>query len=313
MFPGIGQAQNTPYDLLHIHLTGAVRQRSKDIRKGAVPTLFQGIDCNDKANRTLFRQQVHIFQLVDLRRLDGNLLCWNVGCNQALAQFFKGRCIFCALGLRLKQHDGANVAATLFVGIFCVNFQCPLHLDGIMQHILLAVAIHHDDRQLDHVLAFQVNRIHNGDDVAFLSGRCRQIQHKAGIEVLQHLLAWVTARMVAFVHNDQRMQLINDLHQGGRVGIFQRHIRFAQCICQRNKAAVLLLGLEPLLLATERIVRQHHDGKLLVDRRDIEVLPHQKLFFGIHFYTAAKGNINFLAVRMCRVTQCSQGLGQDSI
>ena len=230
-----------------------------------------------------------------------------------MAQFFKGRCIFCALGLRLKQHDGANVAAALFVGIFCVNFQCPLHLDGIMQHILLAVAVHHNDRQLDHVLAFQVNRIHNGDDVAFLSGRCRQIQHKAGIEVLQHLLAWVTARMVAFVHNDQRMQLINDLHQGGRVGIFQRHIRFAQCICQRNKAAVLLLGLEPLLLATERIVRQHHDGKLLVDRRNIEVLPHQKLFFGIHFHTAAKGNINFLAVRMCWVTQCSQGLGQDSI
>ena len=189
MLPGVGQAQDAPNDLLHIHLTGSVRQRCKDVGKGAVPALLQCVDSNDEPDGAFGREQVCIFQLVDVGSLNGNLLCRNAVFYKDGANLLKGGSVLFALGLCLKQHDGADVAAT--VAIFChsLRFQNALHLDSVVQHIQLVVSVHYEYWQLDHVLLTQMNGIYNGDQVAFLGGSSSQIQHKAGVEIPKHLLA----------------------------------------------------------------------------------------------------------------------------
>ena len=73
----VGQAQHAPQNLLHIHRAGLVCDGGQDVGKGAVPALFQRIDGDDIANGAALRQQINIFQLVDVRSTDSNLLLGN--------------------------------------------------------------------------------------------------------------------------------------------------------------------------------------------------------------------------------------------
>ena len=73
----IGQAQNTPQNLLHIHLTGFVGKGSQNIGKGTVPALFQRVYRDDVPHRTVRGQQVHIFQLIHIGGADGNVFGGN--------------------------------------------------------------------------------------------------------------------------------------------------------------------------------------------------------------------------------------------
>ena len=66
--------------------------------------------------------------------------------------------------------------------------------------------------------------------------------------------------MVALVHDDKRVKLVDDLEQGGFVRFFNGAVGLAQHLCKRGKVAVLLIGFQDLLAATtERIVGQHHN------------------------------------------------------
>ena len=296
MLSGIGQAQDAPNDLLHIHLTGAVCQRCKDVGKGAVPALLQCVDRDNKSDGAVGREQVCIFQLVDVGGLNGDLLCRNAILYKDGAYLLKGGSVLFALGLCLKQHDGADVAAAVAVFCHSLRFQNALHLDGVVQHIQLVVAVHYEHRQLDHVLPAQMNGIHNGDQVAFLGGSSGQVQHKTGVEVPEHLLAQGTAGMVTLIHDHHRTKLVDDLQQGGGVGILHWVGGSAQSLRQLRQTAVLLPCLELLFFAPEGIVGQHQNGKLLGNGRDVEPCSRQQLVFGVDLHPAVERHINFLAV-----------------
>ena len=80
--------------------------------------------------------------------------------------------------------------------------------------------------------------------------------------------------MMAFIHNNHRIQPTNDLNQSGFVGIRQqerlvRHL-FGEC----GKVSVLLECLSSVLFAgTERIVAQYEDGELLNHSSRVKILP----------------------------------------
>ena len=178
----------------------------------------------------------------------------------------------------------------------------------------MTVPVVDDHRQLDHVLALELHRVHIGDNIALLFRRSGQIQNKAGIEVLQHFKAEIRPGVVALVHNDKRVKLIDNLEQGGFVRFLNGAVGLAKHLGKLGKIAVLLIGFQALLAApTERIIGQHHDGKLFGDGSGIEVLPVQKLLLGVDLHAPAKIHINFLTVGMLRVFKCFHRLRQDCV
>ena len=76
--------------------------------------------------------------------------------------------------------------------------------------------------------------------------------------------------MVALIHDYHRAKLVDDLQQGGGVGILHRVGGSAQSLRQLRQTAVLLPCLELLFLAPEGIVGQHQNRKLLGNGRDVE-------------------------------------------
>ena len=118
--------------------------------------------------------------------------------------------------------------------------------------------------------------------------------------------------MVALVHDDKRVKLIDDLEQGGFVRALNGAVRFSQYFGELREVAVFLKCLAPVLSAgAERIVVQHHDRKLLRDRRGVEVLTVQKLLLGVDLHTPAEIHINFLTVGVGRIFQGFRRLRQD--
>ena len=164
------------------------------------------------------------------------------------------------------------------------------------------------------MLRFQLHRIHIGDDVALLFGGGGQIQHKAGIKVCQHFQTEIGTGMVALVHNYQRVQLIDDLKQGGFVSILDGIFRLTQHFGELRQIAVFLIGFQPLFAAaTEGVIGEHHDGKLLRHRSGIEVLAVQQLLLGVYFHPAAEIHINFLPVIVIWVFEALDRLRQNCI
>ena len=120
--------------------------------------------------------------------------------------------------------------------------------------------------------------------------------------------------MVALVHNDKRVKLIDNLEQGGFVRFLNGAVGLAKHLGKLGKIAVLLIGFQALLAApTERIIGQHHDGKLFGNSSGIEVLPVQKLLLGVYLHAPAKIHINFLTVGMLRVFEGFHRLRQDCV
>ena len=178
----------------------------------------------------------------------------------------------------------------------------------------MTVPVVDDHRQLDHVLALELHRVHIGDNIALLFRGSGQIQNKAGIEVLQHFKAEIRPGVVALVHNHQRVKLIDNLEQGGFVRLFNGAVGLAKHLGELGKIAVLLIGFQALLAApTERIIGQYHDGKLFGDGSGIEVLPVQKLLLGVDLHAPAKIHINFLTVGMLCVFEGFHRLRQDCV
>ena len=57
------------------------------------------------------------------------------------------------------------------------------------------------------MLLLQLPRIHIGNDIAVASRRGREIQHKGGVQVVQHLHAQIRAGVVALVHDHHRFHV----------------------------------------------------------------------------------------------------------
>ena len=178
----------------------------------------------------------------------------------------------------------------------------------------MTVPVVNNHGQLDHVLALELHRVHIGDNVALLFRGSGQIQYEAGIEVFQHFKAEIRPGVVALVHNDKRVKLIDNLEQGGFVRFLNGAVGLAKHLGKLGKIAVLLIGFQALLAApTERIIGQHHDGKLFGDGSGIEVLSVQKLLLGVYLHAPAKIHVDFLTVGMLRVFKCFHRLRQDCV
>ena len=310
----MGQTENPSQNLLHVNLACLIGKGRKDIGKGAIPALFQRIDRDNIANRTAWGHQIGVFQLVHIGGSNGNLLGWNPGVHQLVPQFFKGCRVLLALRLCLKQRDRTDIFARLGVLRACDFFQFVPQVDCVNQHLGLAVPVIDNHGQLDHVFVFQLHRVHIGNDIALLFRRGGQIQHKAGIEVFQHFKAQFRPGMVALVHDDKRVKLIDNLEQGGFVRFLNGAVGLAKHLGKLGKIAVFLIGFQALLAAsTERIIGQHHDGKLFGDGCGIEVLTVQKLLLGIDLHAPAKIHVDFLTVGMLRVFEGFHRLRKDCV
>ena len=310
----MGQTEDTPQNLLHIHLTGFVGKGRKNIGKGAIPALFQRIDRDDIANRAIGRHQIHIFQFVHISRANGNLLCRDASVHQLVPQFFKGGSVLLAFWLCLEQGDGANIFARFGILRICKFFQLISQINSVNQHIGLTVPVVNNHGQLDHVLALELHRVHIGDNVALLFRRSGQIQYEAGIEVFQHFKAEIRPGVVALVHNHQRVKLVDNLEQGCFIRLFNGVVWLAKHLGKLGKIAVLLIGFQALLAApTERIIGQHHDGKLFGDGSGIEILAVQKLLLGVDLHAPAKIHVDFLTVGMLRVFEGFHRLHQNCV
>ena len=164
------------------------------------------------------------------------------------------------------------------------------------------------------MFVFKLHRVHIGDDIALLFRCGGQIQHKAGIEVFQHFKAQFRTGMVALVHDDKRVKLVDNLEQGGFVRFFNGAVRLAQHLCKRGKVAVLLIGFQDLLAApAEGIIGQHHNRQLLRNGGGIEVLTVQKLLLSVDLHTPAEIHVDLLTVGVGCVLQGFRRLRQNRI
>ena len=211
MLARMGQTENPSQNLFHVNLTCLIGKGRKNIGKGAVPALFQRIDRDNIPNRAVRGHQIDVFQLVHIGGADSNLLSGNPGVHQLVPQFFKSCRVLLALRLCLKQRDWTNIFPRLGVLRICNFFQLVPQVDCINQHLGLTVPVIDDNRQLYHVFVFKLHRVHIGDDIALLFRRGGQIQHKARIEIFQHFKAQFRPGMVALIHNDKRVKLIDNL------------------------------------------------------------------------------------------------------
>ena len=297
MLARMGQTENPSQNLLHVNLTCLIGKRRKDIGKGAIPALFQRIDRDNIANRAVWGHQIGVFQFVHIGGANSDLLGGDSLVHQFVPQLFKGGRVLLAFWLCLEQCDRTDIFARLGVLRACDFFQFVPQVDCINQHLGLAVPVIDDHGQLYHVFVFQLHRVHIGNDIALLFRRGGQIQHKAGIEVFQHFKAQFRPGMVALVHDDKRVKLVDNLEQGGFVRFFNGAVRLAQHFCKLGKVAVLLIGFQDLLAApTERIVGQHHNRQLLRYGGGVEVLTIQKLLLGVDLHAPAEIHVDFLTV-----------------
>ena len=234
--------------------------------------------------------------------------------HQLVPQFFKGCRVLLALRLCLKQRDRTDIFARLGVLRICNFFQFVPQVNRVNQHLRLAVPVIDDHGQFDHVFVFQLHRVHIGNDIALLFRRGGQVQHKAGIEVFQHFKAQFRPGMVALIHDDKRVKLVDNLEQGSFVRFFNGAVGLAQHLCKRGKIAVLLIGFQDLLAApTERIVGQHHNRQLLRYGGGVKVLTVQKLLLGVDLHAPAEIHVDFLTVGVGGVFQGFRRLRQNRV
>ena len=213
----------------------------------------------------------------------------------------------------LEQDNGTDIQPSLSLLGHGVLLQAAAKIDGIRHDLLLAAPIVDDDRQLDHVLPLQRHRVHITQDIALSGGRGCQIEHKARVEVLQHLPAQRTAGMMTLVHDHKGRKLIDDLQQGGFICVLHGVVGGAQRLGHRGETAVFLLCLQLLLASTEGVIGQHHDGKLLRHCGDVEILAAEKLFLGIDLHLPAESGVDFHSVGMIWVAERRQRLGQNGV
>ena len=166
MLFGIRLPEDSTENLLHVHGGRPVGKRSQNIGEGTVPALFQRIDCNDVPDWTVTAQQILAFQVVNIGRLDGDLILGNTHAHKHSLDFIVGIAVLTGARLRLEQNDGTDIRpARSFLGDG-VLLDTAAKLDRVLDHTLPRRAVINDNRQLDHVLFLQLARIHIGNDIA---------------------------------------------------------------------------------------------------------------------------------------------------
>ena len=308
--PGMGLTQDPAQNLLHVHLTGFIGKRRQNIGEGTIPALFQGVHGDDIADGAVLRHQVHVFQFIDGGRFDGDFTGGNADAHKPCPEFFKGGAVLLALGLSLEQDNGPDVRL-LFPRLF---LQRVPQVDSVRQHLLDPVPVVDDDRQLHHVLPFELHGVHIGDDVAFFPGRGGQVQHKAGVEIPQHLQAQLASGVVAFIHHNHGIQKADDLDQRRLVGVRQQEVRVLHPLGKARQIPVLLIRLAALLFAgTEGVVGQHHDGQLLHHVGGGELLSGQKLLLCVDLHPSAEIHLQLHPVGMPGIFEVLHRLLQNRI
>ena len=98
------------------------------------------------------------------------------------------------------------------------------------------------------MLLLQFAGVHIGDNVAVFSRRCRQIEYEGRIQIIQHLRAELRFCIVAFVHNNDRLQMAQHLNQRRIRRIGQQCIRIFEILCKAEQIAIFLIDLADVLL-----------------------------------------------------------------
>ena len=112
------------------------------------------------------------------------------------------------------------------------------------------------------MLLLQLTGVHIGDNVAVFSRRCRQIEYEGRIQIIQHLRAELRFCIVAFVHNNDRLQMAQHLNQRRIRRIGQQCIRIFEILCKAEQIAIFLIDLADVLLPAvnaQRAIAHHAD------------------------------------------------------
>ena len=205
----------------------------------------------------------------------------------------------------LKQHDGPDVAPAGFLLLLGLQLQVALQLQRRVNDFGQVVVVIDDDGQLHHVLLFERQRVHEADDVAVFARRGRQVEDEGGVQVLEHVHAQVTLRVVAFVDHHHWVQGLNHAHEGDILVVAQQRAEGLQ-------VAVFLVHLPVFLVfSPQGVEAEHHQAQLLLHAAGRKAAALQQGRFVVHFDAAGEVSADFLAVGMQRVAQAAQRLVQN--
>ena len=154
------------------------------------------------------------------------------------------------------------------------------------------------------MLLFQRPGIHIGKNVAVFPGRCRQVQDKGGIQIIQHFHAEVRPGIVAFVHDHNRLQMAQYLNQRRVRSVCQKRFRIFEKFCETIEISVFLIDLAHILLLAvnaQGAVAHNADRQHFPHRVRRKILPVQQHFLGVHADTPDKILIQSLPVRVIRI------------
>ena len=186
----------------------------------------------------------------------------NAHTDQHRLDFIKRIAVVSGARLRLKQYNGPNILPT---SRFCGNsflLNASSQLDGILNDTLPGGAVIYHYGELYHVLLLQLTGVHIGDNVAVFSRRCRQIEYEGRIQIIQHLRAELRFCIVAFVHNNDWLQMAQHLDQCRIRCIGQQRLRILEILCKAEQIAVFLIDLANIFLPAvnaQRAIAHHTD------------------------------------------------------
>lgn len=192
--------------------------------------------------------------------------------------------------------------------------RAALQVDGARYDVGGRTMVVDDNGQLHHVGLFELHGIHEADDVALLARRGRQVEDKTRIDRLEHVHAQVGLEVVAFVDDDDRIQIRQHLNQS----------RFVRS-CHAFGHAVVQLGvLRQILVFTvdatpvfvvggERLYAQYEDGQLFADLHRGDVVAEQRRLLVYDLHRIAEMTVDLLPVGVRRIVQVLVGLLQDRV
>ena len=141
------------------------------------------------------------------------------------------------------------------------------------------------------MLLFQVTGIHIGNDIAVLPGSSRQVQHKGGVQIVQHFYTELRFRIVAFVNHNHRFQMPQHLNQRGVRRIGKQSVPILEELRKTEQISVFLVYLAHIPVSAvnaQGTVAHNADGKHLPHSVRGKVLSIQQHFLGIYAHTSGK-------------------------